>query len=231
MFGFTMQVTAEQAAPIRALDPFFLQGTASANHVSMYTSLLQAPQPTQYVKSNFVYQVSVSGLTDKEPFRRRPTRTTNDERIAITQTTLNFAEPLRLFVSLIPDDTSVKQLDLEDWTFPEDHTAAIRSLHTCIRGLISHLVRGAGANHAIGDVLELRNTVFSRLGSTAPKLRSDVDKYQRSMASRTLPSVLASRQACLEAHDWSYLTSKSHLLSVRQMVVDFDDCRVTSDQT
>ena len=38
MFGFTMQVTAEQAAPIRALDPFFLQGTASANDVSLYTS-------------------------------------------------------------------------------------------------------------------------------------------------------------------------------------------------
>lgn len=26
MFGFTMQATAEQAEPIRALDPFFLQG-------------------------------------------------------------------------------------------------------------------------------------------------------------------------------------------------------------
>ena len=38
MFGFTMQITAEQAKPIRSLDPFFLQGTASANNVSMYTS-------------------------------------------------------------------------------------------------------------------------------------------------------------------------------------------------
>ena len=38
MFGFTMQITAEQAKPIRLLDPFFMQGTASANDVSMYTS-------------------------------------------------------------------------------------------------------------------------------------------------------------------------------------------------
>jgi 2-polyprenyl-6-methoxyphenol hydroxylase-like FAD-dependent oxidoreductase len=38
MFGFTMQITAEQAKPIRSLDPFFMQGTASANDVSMYTS-------------------------------------------------------------------------------------------------------------------------------------------------------------------------------------------------
>lgn len=38
MFGFTMQITAEQAKSIRSLDPFFMQGTASANDVSMYTS-------------------------------------------------------------------------------------------------------------------------------------------------------------------------------------------------
>lgn len=38
MFGFTMRITAAQAEPIRALDPFFLQGTASASDVSMYTS-------------------------------------------------------------------------------------------------------------------------------------------------------------------------------------------------
>lgn len=38
MFSFTTQVTAKQAAPIRALDPFFLQGTASANDVCLYTS-------------------------------------------------------------------------------------------------------------------------------------------------------------------------------------------------
>jgi hypothetical protein len=43
MFGFTMQITADQAASIRSLDPFFLQGTASANDVSMYTSCESPP--------------------------------------------------------------------------------------------------------------------------------------------------------------------------------------------
>lgn len=38
MFGFTMQLIAEQVESIRTLDPFFLQGTASANDVSLYTS-------------------------------------------------------------------------------------------------------------------------------------------------------------------------------------------------
>lgn len=38
LFGFTMQVTAAQAKPILELDPFFLQGTASASDVFMYVS-------------------------------------------------------------------------------------------------------------------------------------------------------------------------------------------------
>lgn len=149
MFGFTMQVTAEQAAPIRALDPFFLQGTASANDVSMYTSckfdlrikrlnesriysnnaftVLQAPPSLEDANGKLVYQVCISGSTDEEPFSRvtaKTARTTNDERIAmIRETALGFAEPFRLFVSLISDDTPVKQLDLDDWSFPEDHAA------------------------------------------------------------------------------------------------------------
>lgn len=38
LYGFTLRVTAEQAKPIRRLDPFFLQGTASASNVFMYMS-------------------------------------------------------------------------------------------------------------------------------------------------------------------------------------------------
>jgi 2-polyprenyl-6-methoxyphenol hydroxylase-like FAD-dependent oxidoreductase len=38
MFGFTIQVTAEQAKPIRELDPFFLQGTASASDLFTFIS-------------------------------------------------------------------------------------------------------------------------------------------------------------------------------------------------
>jgi 2-polyprenyl-6-methoxyphenol hydroxylase-like FAD-dependent oxidoreductase len=38
LFGFTLRVSAEEAAPIRTLDPFFLQGTASTNNIYMYLS-------------------------------------------------------------------------------------------------------------------------------------------------------------------------------------------------
>lgn len=94
---------------------------------------------------------------------------------------------------------------------------------TCDKTLTTYAVLGAGANHAIVDVLELKRKILPKLSHPSPALRSNVEDYQRSIATRTLPTVLASRQACLEAHDWQNLTSKSHLLSARQMVVDFDD--------
>ena len=179
----------------------------------------------------------------KEPFRsvaERTIRPKNDERIALIRNAAqSFAEPFRQFVSVISDGVTVKQLDLDEWAFPDNHVAT--STHTLV-GDAAHamtmceskdplssltytyrtLVLGAGANHAIVDVLELKQMVLSKLGPTAPNLRFDITAYQRSVAARTLPSVLASRQACLEAHDWANLTSKSHLLSARQMVIDFD---------
>lgn len=42
--------------------------------------------------------------------------------------------------------------------------------------LIVLLVLGAGANHAIVDVLKLKQIVLSKLGPTAPDLRFDVGK-------------------------------------------------------
>ncbi|KAL1610871.1 hypothetical protein SLS59_000508 [Nothophoma quercina] len=188
-------------------------------------SVLQAPQSPQDGDEDFVYQVCISGSTDKEPFctiANGTDRATNDERLTVIRNTAqDFAEPFRSFLSLVPDDANVKQLDLDDWAFPNNSSAtgSITLVGDAAHAMTKFL--GAGANHAIVDVLELKQMVLSKLPS-ATRLRLNIQKYQQSMADRTLPTVLASRQACLEAHDWANLTSKSHLLSARQMVIDFD---------
>lgn len=205
--------------------------------------VLQAPQSTDNANQTFIYQVCISGSTEKQPFRtvaEKTVRPTNDERIALLrEIARGLADPFRQFVGLIPDSAAVKQLDLDDWAFPSNHVAAgtytligdaAHAMTMCeCKSILSHssdtyypLVLGAGANHAIVDVLELKQMVLSKLGPTATNLRFDLTDYENSMATRTLPSVLASRQACLEAHDWANLTSRSHLLSARQLVIDFD---------
>jgi 2-polyprenyl-6-methoxyphenol hydroxylase-like FAD-dependent oxidoreductase len=204
---------------------------------------LKAPQSPQDIDQNFVYQVCVSGMTDKEPFRsitQRDARARNEERLATIKTiALDLAEPFRSFLLLVPDDAKVKQLDLDDWSLPRESPAASTytlvgdaahamtmckfwTLYALFRMFTRYAVLGAGANHAIVDVLELKRMILSNFGPSISK-RTDVEAYQRSIATRTLPTVLASRQACLEAHDWANLTSTSQLLSARQMVVGFDD--------
>ncbi|KAJ8110088.1 hypothetical protein OPT61_g6972 [Boeremia exigua] len=226
MFGFTMQLTAAQAKPIRELDPFFLQGTASANDVFMYISLLKAPEPSQDHDGNFLYQVCISGSTNKNPFRAVSTGVagvTNSERIAIIRDIArDFAEPFCSFLSLVSDSVEVKRLDLDDYAPCKEMFAA--GTYTLIGDAFHAMAmyRGEGANHAIVDVLELKRTVLSKLGATTRNLQFDLHEYQQTVANRTLPAVLASRQACLDAHDWANLTPKSPLLTKRQMILDSD---------
>ena len=89
--------------------------------------MLQAPQSPQDGDENFVYQVCISGSTDKEPFRtiaNGTDRATNDERLTVIRNTAqDFAEPFRSFLSLVPNDANVKQLDLDDWAFPNNSSA------------------------------------------------------------------------------------------------------------
>ena len=59
------------------------------------------------------------------------------------------------------------------------------------------------------------------LGSTT--LQADLHSFEDNVFARTRPAVLASRQACLDAHDWQGLSLASPLLTRRQMMLDFDD--------
>lgn len=82
--------------------------------------------------------------------------------------------------------------------------------------------RGEGANHAIVDVLGLKEKVLLQaVESNCDTRKHDLRGFGEDLVARTRPAVLASRKACLDAHDWQALTPDSPLLSRRQMIVDF----------
>lgn len=86
--------------------------------------------------------------------------------------------------------------------------------------------RGEGANHAILDVLDFADKVVPKLadGSAAfPELRASMDAYEDGVVARARPGVLASRRACLDAHDWPKIGPASPLLSKREMFLQFDE--------
>jgi hypothetical protein len=59
--------------------------------------------------------------------------------------------------------------------------------------------------------------------STGVGLRAALDRYEDKVVARSRPGVLASRQACLDAHQWSRINDKSPLLTRRSMNLAFDE--------
>jgi hypothetical protein len=92
------------------------------------------------------------------------------------------------------------------------------------------LDRGEGANHVILDVEDFVDCVMPILqaGGTSEKLKASMDRYLKVVVTRTRPAVLASRQACLHAHDWEKISSESPLLTRRMPFVEFDESQLQS---
>lgn len=87
---------------------------------------------------------------------------------------------------------------------------------------LEFLVRGEAANHGIIDV----SSLLSRLGpyfngsSSSSSMADLVSAYEAEMVKRTRPGVMASRRACLDAHDYKRIDEKSPLVSRRAVVPD-----------
>jgi 2-polyprenyl-6-methoxyphenol hydroxylase-like FAD-dependent oxidoreductase len=136
LFGFTLRVSAEEAAPILELDPFFLQGTASSSNIYMYLSrkfqayidvihwlilhclVLEAPQKPGGKGNGFLYQICISWKRDNPALENdkipQDSLDPADRVNIIRDIVQHWAEPFRSFVLLITDATNVKQLDLDD---------------------------------------------------------------------------------------------------------------------
>lgn len=93
--------------------------------------------------------------------------------------------------------------------------------------------RGEGANHAIVDVADFAQHVVPALLPRAdrpdittpaglPDLRAALDAYEETMVKRTRLGVLASRRACLDAHEWGRINAESPLLTRRAMNLDIE---------
>jgi hypothetical protein len=138
--GFTLRLNASEVAPIRELDPFFLQGTASSSNIFMYLScksgpekcdlylstyltlyvlVLEAPQNMQDTNQSFLYQICISwNINNSSPEIQSFMHglSNNASRVElIRKIAQQWADPFRSFLLLIHDKTNVKQLDLDDF--------------------------------------------------------------------------------------------------------------------
>ena len=84
--------------------------------------------------------------------------------------------------------------------------------------------RGEGANHAIVDISILLEHIKPLVQSSEDAdFHAAIEKYEIEMIERSGLGVLASRQACMDAHDFTRLNDKSPLVRRRLMRADLED--------
>ncbi|KAF7559029.1 hypothetical protein G7046_g5126 [Stylonectria norvegica] len=229
VLGVKLHLSPEQFKPIQALDPFFLQGTASENDTFVYISVLDAPGNNERSSDKYVCQMCVS-WPYRAGFFNNPAVTeipdTNEERLLLIQSfAKTWAEPFSTLAQSISSDELIKDLAPQDFPPPLDFRSHGR---TVLMGDALHamaMYRGEGANHAIVDVHDFKEHVVSHLenGDDLTTLRKALDDYEDAVVQRSRYGVLASRQACIDAHDWKRIGSTSPLLTKRDRNVKFEE--------
>ncbi|KAM0355102.1 hypothetical protein ACHAPU_000961 [Fusarium lateritium] len=229
MLGMKLELSPEQFKPIRDLDPFFLQGTHSKNDMFVYMSVLDAPGNYEDGSPPYILQVCISW-----PYREgffdslEPTEIpdTDQGKYKLVQSFAEtWAEPWRSLVLGIPAGTEMKGLRLQDLPPSKEFRTTDRAV---LMGDAIHamaMYRGEGANHAILDVQDFVQRIVSTLeqGGEYAALRLALDEYEKAVVERTRPAVLASRRACMDAHDWNMISDKSPLLTRRMPYIDFEE--------
>ncbi|GKT49650.1 putative FAD-linked oxidoreductase [Colletotrichum spaethianum] len=227
VLGLKVPLSPDQMAPIRKLDPFFLQGASSRNDTFLYLSMLDSPGNNEESTGDFSCQMCIS-WPDRPGFlgKAAPTgypQTSGSKIEFIRSLAESWSEPFRGLTLGIPADTDVKHLDLYDYAPPKGLRSKGRAV---LMGDAFHamaMYRGEGANHAIIDVLDFAETVAPALNADFAELRAAIDVYEDRVVARARPGVLASRRACLDAHDWPRISPASPLLSKREMMLQFDE--------
>ncbi|KAJ5782867.1 hypothetical protein N7457_004641 [Penicillium paradoxum] len=217
LLGASTLYTAEELGGVESIDPYIFQGSHPDSNVFLFFSFLDTPSNFETSsKDRYECQIIVSWADSKNI----PVPEANAERIALMKKlTENWSEPFRSLVHRLPDDVEGRSIRLEDWMFKlgreHAHPRAVMvgdSAHTMT------MFRGEGANNAIVDVLDLVKRIDMQNASAfdSESLPSSLAAYENDVFTRAEPSYRNSRQACLDAHDFTKIEG-SPLVALREL--------------
>ncbi|KAL4861730.1 hypothetical protein BDV12DRAFT_207798 [Aspergillus spectabilis] len=209
--GVVIDLSTEEAAPLRAMDPLLFQGCHPITGVFFWFSILETPEHGK--GDGYRVQINISwpvkGVEDEVP-------DTDAERIAnMKRRAAGFAPFLYDAIQRVPEGTPVVEVTVADWEcLPWDNQQG----RVTLAGDAAHamtMYRGEAANHGLLDIFHLVPAIEKIYAGVNAK--STIDEYESEMRERTQQAVRLSRQACLEAHAWDQLNEKSAILSRRKL--------------
>jgi 2-polyprenyl-6-methoxyphenol hydroxylase-like FAD-dependent oxidoreductase len=220
--GVTVILPSSIAKPMRDLDPYFMQMGDQKQNVFVFFSFLDVPGSNHRADpDSYACQIFMSW--PENALQDMPTNPP-DQIAFMKHVTEDWAEPFHSIIKAIPEDTISISVPLEDWAPRpwDNHNGAVT-----LAGDAAHtmtMYRGEGFNQGLADLKGLVLSLEQLYKPEADWLKQRemvIGPYEDQMRKRTLPAVLASRRACLDAHDQQRLNSgRSPLLAMRAMSLE-----------
>ncbi|TFY69027.1 hypothetical protein EVG20_g3324 [Dentipellis fragilis] len=217
--GVSYEVLEEAVSPLRKIDPLLFQGTNPETNdylsrifteaASIGFSILDVPATNG--GDHYTVQVNVSWPV-KSPADE--VKSSSDERLAnMKRRGAALAEPMRSVILDIPEETHVTEVKLADWPCLEwEGRGRVTLIGDAAHAMTMY--RGEAANHGIMDAHRIY-MMLQRCWNDPSRLEEELKAQEAEMRKRTAPAVLLSRQACIDAHDWSRLKEGSPVLAKR----------------
>ncbi|KAK6433945.1 hypothetical protein LTR95_009873 [Oleoguttula sp. CCFEE 5521] len=228
LLGASVACSVSVGQRMQQLDPYFFQGGDPQTNAFHFFSFLDTPANNDREESDtFDCQIIVSwpyrkGFLVRDEATEVPVG--NAERVRLMKAiSRDWTSPFRDVVQCIPEETQVQSIRLEDWV-PEMGAWSNMGGRATLMSDAAHamtMYRGEAANHGITDVrrwLDAHLEVLKVEGPGEEALAAACSSYEEEMIGRTRVAVLASRQACLDAHDYSRISDTSPLVSRRAIV-------------
>ncbi|KAJ5937076.1 hypothetical protein N7466_003526 [Penicillium verhagenii] len=213
--GVAVDLTPAEIAPLRDMDPLLFQGCHPPTGAFFWFSMLETPQGNGTAGSGserYRAQICMSWPVQDSADE---VAATDEARLAnMKRRAEGFVPFLKQTVDRIPSGTLVTEIKLADW---ECLTWDNHGGRVTLAGDAAHamtMYRGEAANHGLLDAFHLMQAIEKlHLGNTTAQ--SAIDEFEQEMRTRTSRAVRLSRQACLDAHDWSRLDETSAILTKR----------------
>jgi len=213
--------SSAMAAQLRKKDTLFLQGGDADSDTFMFLGLQDTIENNDGGDQDYLYQVSISwpykenALDQNEPMEVPEEQ---KERHALIRKFANsWAAPFRDAVYNMPTSLPLQDIRIEYW-MPGKNPWDNMNGRATLLGDAAHtmpMFRGEACNHAIVDVEQYVECHLDVLLSTSEGFEKACSQYESEMIGRTENAILASVQACLDAHNQRDLNEDSPLVATR----------------
>ncbi|KAF4126216.1 FAD binding domain [Geosmithia morbida] len=223
LIGAAVDMTPEQARPLREIDPLLFQGCHPDTDSFLWVSTIDTPETNGSIGSDNEYykmQLIISWPVKVPPDAMVPSTAAGCIE-EMKRRAAGFHPKLLGAIDLVSEKSNPSEIELKDWPCHpwDNHDGSVTLVGDAAHAMT--MFRGEAANHGIMDAYHLAQALQDIYEGRASR-KDAIDAYESEMRERTRVAVEWSREACIGAHDYHGLNEKSAVLRRRAIKMPVD---------